>query len=477
MSPGWRHSGSLLAVAVLIGCHGGRRPDSPRPPAPVAPAAFELHDSETLDAATFLNAISDNPRFNAGWSELRARWRAKFAAAAAAAASLRRWLGTGIQLAYLLSALPEHRLTATIARLEQPEAVLRDMERGLDEPAYRPILDRLRTTHADVRRIFQFLLRHGFLTLRAREYGALRAETRRELEAALRPIDAARFRALLEAYSGRPVPDGRLRLYVLAFARPYCFQLSGFAIGWSKPAGSAPWLLAHELLHKFNPSRAALEHHRRLRADPFYARAWDRIYGEYSEGKEEEMVEAAALAVVDELGLLSRQRILRRLKWAYFSPRTQQGGQPLAAILFDELRRAPRPTARFDYNAFIEQQLRLLAPFGRSAVEARSASGAIHSSTLERRFREIIRPISGTAGLSLDPAPEGARVKGLLPGRAAALAGLQVGDHVIGINDVRLAGRDLEAILDLLAGPPGAALRLEIERGGERRRLPLRLGE
>jgi S1-C subfamily serine protease len=54
----------LLAVGAIAACHGGR-PDSPRPAAPVAPATFELHDSETLDAATFLNAISDNPRFNA----------------------------------------------------------------------------------------------------------------------------------------------------------------------------------------------------------------------------------------------------------------------------------------------------------------------------------------------------------------------------------------------------------------------------
>jgi C-terminal processing protease CtpA/Prc len=69
------------------------------------------------------------------------------------------------------------------------------------------------------------------------------------------------------------------------------------------------------------------------------------------------------------------------------------------------------------------------------------------------------------------------RVKGLLPGRAAAVAGVQVGDRVLAIGDVRLAGRDLESILDLLAGPPGAALRLEIQRGGARLRLPLRLGE
>lgn len=455
----------LVGAAAAAICGGpALRAQEVAPPAwPDEPALthFRIRDSETLDAATLLNAISDEPRFNGPWAEVRARWRARFAADPAAEAALARWIGRGIQLAYLLSALHEDRLAGAVERLAEPDAALAEIEAVFDEPAYRNVLDDLAARPEDVRTILSFLLSHGFLEEREAGERAALDRVRADLVATLAPLDTPRYINLIEAFTGREIPGGRIDLYVLAYSRPLSFQLSGFAVGWSGAQDDAAWLLTHEILHKLDPSPEVLDRLDRLiREDAFYAAASSRIHGEFHEGREEELVDAAAVYVAETLGLLSPTRALRHLKFMYWSDRLRQGGVPLAAIVYDALRRSGGISPGFDYDRF------LLDLF---------ESGPLQAGEVEARYRAVIRPVSGMAGVVLEAQTDGARVARIFDGYPAAAAGLQPGDLVVSIDGTATRGLDLESILDLLAGEPGRTIRLEIRRAGAPHSLSLQL--
>ncbi|MBI5211372.1 MAG: PDZ domain-containing protein [Elusimicrobia bacterium] len=418
------------------------------PAGSAAPASFEIGFSEKLDAAVFLNAISDDPRFSEPWRSVRKEWRAKFAADPAAAKALERWSGRGIQLAYLLSAIPEDSLAAVLKRFDDPKSLARDIRAGLDEPAYEGVLRDLEARPDEVRTILGFLAKSGFLAMRDRKYGDVLQETRRLLEVALFRVDAGRLADLLEAFAGRKAPGRKLRISVLVFSNPMSFQLSGFAVGWGTQKGSLAWLLAHEFLHKFNPGKENLDALKRLAdGDPFYREAWDRVYGEFGEGKEEEFVEAAARFALLKLGLASPARNLRSMKLLYFSERSQKGGVPLAAVLYDALARRQGGLQGFDYNRFIAAEF---------------SSGRIRAGKVEEAFRKAIKPVSGLAGMVIKEDPKGARVDRVFDGYPAQKAGIAPGDLITRIGGAPLAGKSLDEMLDAVAGEAGASFDLSL---------------
>lgn len=69
-------------------------------------------------------------------------------------------------------------------------------------------------------------------------------------------------------------------------------------------------------------------------------------------------------------------------------------------------------------------------------------------------------------GVQIEAAEEGVRIQKVIPDGPAAQAGLERGDLIVAVDDQRLAGRDLETVSSLLAGPAGAAVRLTIVRQG-----------
>ncbi|MBI2930605.1 MAG: PDZ domain-containing protein [Planctomycetes bacterium] len=417
-------------------------------------AEFCVDFSEKLDSAVFLNAISDKPRFNGPWKAVREVWRKKLAEDPAAAAAFERWGGRGIQLAYLLSALPEDDLEGVLRRFEEPEALVEAVREGLDESAYEPVFDDFRDHREEVRALLSFLRRSGFREMRRADFGAALESARKDLEEDLKAVDAERFVDLLEAFAGRKAPGRKLRIYALAFARPLSFQLSGFAIGWSSERETFARLLPHEFLHKFNPARDNVERLCRLgEEDAFYREAFGRIYGEFQEGKEEEFVDAAARCIGERLGLVSRARNLRSLKISYFSEATNRGGAPLVAVLLEELGGASIGPG-FDYNAFIARAL---------------ASEKLQAGRVEALYRRIIKPVGGMMGAAIEADKGGARVWRLLPGMPAELAGLSPGDVIAKIDGVEIAGKSREDMLDLLAGEPGRTIDLTVVRDGEAR--------
>lgn len=416
--------------------------------AAAAPARFTLYNSEVLDAASFLNAVSDNPRFNEPWADLRKEWLPKFKTDPAAEAALKRWSGRGIQLAYLLSSLPENDLEPLLKRFEDPKPLLAEIRRKIDEPAYAPVLADLEAHHAEVRTLLSFLHKNGFSAMRRERYDTLLKENQLSLEPVLKRFDAERFADLLEAFSGRKIPDREMRIAVLVFASPMSFQLNGFNVGWATQRGSLDWLLAHEFMHKFNPSRENLEAQKRLAGnDPFYKEAWDRVYGEFHEGKEEEFVDAAARHGLEALGLASRVRSLRSMKLLYFSPKTGKGGVPLAAVLYEALAADGGLPKGFDYNRLIS---------------AAFSFGSLKAGAVESAFRKAIKPVSGMAGMVIKEDPAGARVDKVFDGFPAKESGIKAGDLLIEVNAAKLSGKDLDSMLDAVAGESGARVEVVV---------------
>ncbi|MFA6315853.1 MAG: hypothetical protein WC943_00385 [Elusimicrobiota bacterium] len=414
-----------------------------------APARFTLLTSEVLDAACFLNAVSDNPRFNEPWADLREEWLPKLQADPAVRAALDRWSGRGIQLAYLLSSLPETDLGGILKRFDDPKPLLAEIRRKLDEPAYGPVLADLEASHGMVRTLLAFLHRNGFSALRAERYGGLLRDNQLALEPVLKRFDAARFADLLEAFSGRRIPDREMRIAVLVFASPMSFQLNGFSIGWGTQKGSLDWLLAHEFMHKLNPSRENLAAQKRLAgADPLYKEAWDRVYGEFNEGKEEEFVDAASRFALLELGLASPVRNLRSMKFLYFSQKTGKGGVPLAAVLYDGLAAGKDQQKGLGYDRFIA---------------AAFSSGGLRPGRFEEAYRKAIKPVSGMAGMVLKGESSGARVEKVFEGFPAAGAGIKAGDLLVSARGARLAGKDLDSMLDALAGESGSQVEVVVK--------------
>ena len=439
----------LLATVLVCLASLSCRTAGPAPE--VERARFEVGYSETLDAATFLNAVSDNPRFNKEYLALKDEWRAKIDLDPGARAAFQRWGGRGIQLGYLLAALPETDLAAVLSRFDDPASLLSQIEKGLDEPAYAPVFADLKEKPEEVRAWLSFLERSGFLELRRTRLASL-AETRRRLETNLASLDSQAFADFLERFSGKPIPGRAMRLSVLEYSRPFSFQLSGVAVAWSTDKESFGWLLAHEFLHKYNPSSRTLEAHRALvERDAFYRESSERIHGEFSAGKEEELVEGASRYLAEKLGLASQKRCLRELKFLYLSPKTGRSGAFLATALYDELRRA-NPGPGFDYDAF-------LAGF----IEALGSRPGM----LEALYRSIIAPVAGVAGLVVETDPVGARVKTLFPGLAAQAAGIAVGDVLTAIDGTAIAGKTRDEVLDLLAGPAQTSRKLALQRAGQ----------
>ncbi len=418
-------------------------------------ARFEVAYSEKLDAATFLNAISDEPRFNGPWKAVRETWRPKIEADPEAAPAFSRWLGRGIQLAYLLSILPEEDLDGVINRLEAPDDALAAIEAGIDEPAYLRVFEDLEKDVEGVRTILTFLKREGFAEVRSKKLDALPLLARVWLDDLRDRRYAAQLASWIETFTGRSIPDRCMRIYVLVFAQPLSFQLAGFAVGWSSDPTNANGILVHEFLHKFNPSAANVELMEHLaKEDDFYRDAFDRIYGEFHEGREEEFVEAAARHVIERMWPC-RVRNLRSMKFEFFSEKTRVGGVPLAAILYEELGKAQVGPGRFDYNTFLGRAL-----------------GDLKPGTIEERYLQVLRPVAGTAGMVIR---ENGSIERVFEGFPAADAGLRAGDMLLQVNAVDVAGWSREEVLDRLAGEPGKQIDLLVRRGNDEVRVSFKL--
>jgi|GEM_PF-2617938 len=416
-----------------------------------ANAQFSVEFSEKLDAAVFLNAISDDQRFNKGYAKIKKEWDEKIAADPEVLKVFQAWQGRGIQLAYLLSALPENGLEDTLAAFEKPESVIAVIREAFDEPAYQNVFDDFQKSFAQIKTWFLFLQKNAFIEFRKKASKQHFDSAKANLEKELSNINFQKYKDLLEAFTGKKISNGEPRIFILAFSQPYSFQLMRFAVGWDTTRDFSLWLLSHELLHKFNPSLQSLDFQKALAADDgFYGEAYGRIYDEFKEGKEEEFVEAAAQYMVQQLTPRTLTRALREIKLLYFSEKTNNRGVPLAMLIFQQLQASTIDLKNFDYNVFIEKLFK---------------DGRLLPGEIEKLYKEAIKPVGGLLGLSLKAVPEGALVQKALSGFPAEQAGIKTGDIIMEANSESFADKNLDEILDLLAGESGKNFLFQVKRG------------
>lgn len=107
------------------------------------------------------------------------------------------------------------------------------------------------------------------------------------------------------------------------------------------------------------------------------------------------------------------------------------------------------------YEAFIDSALMTLDRFSRYANPRDAAE-----------FRAE-REGFGGIGVELEIHPEGARIDAVLTDKPADRAGLRVGDRIVTIDTIRIAGDSLRNVLERLRGPIGSVVNLQIARDGE----------
>ena len=281
-----------------------------------------------------------------------------------------------------------------------------------------------------------FLKKNNFSEFRKEKYHSVLESTRTSLETKLSTINQTEFLNYLKIFSGKEIPDNKLKIYILIFSKPLSFQLSGFAIGWASETDYWSWLLAHELLHKFNPSEENINHLMKLAdSDTFYHEAYKRIYDEFDEGLEEEFVDAGARYIIHKLGIMSYIRNLRSIKFMYRSERTGEAGMPVTGILFKALVDGKPIDNDFNYNEFIKTILRDILAEGEG---------------IEKRYQEVLKPVSGTIGMILKSHEKGAMVDRIFPNYPAEQSGIMVGDIISHVENTDMTGKELEDILDML---------------------------
>jgi S1-C subfamily serine protease len=104
------------------------------------------------------------------------------------------------------------------------------------------------------------------------------------------------------------------------------------------------------------------------------------------------------------------------------------------------------------------------------AVSALAACAAVPSAPHESS------PVPGTLGILVQQAPAGVMVSEVGEGTPAAAAGLRAGDLILRYNGQAVDGtRDLYR--RMLESAPGSLAEVEVLRGGQRRRIRVRVEE
>ncbi|MEW6280470.1 MAG: PDZ domain-containing protein [Candidatus Eremiobacterota bacterium] len=268
--------------------------------------------------------------------------------------------------------------------------------------------------------------------------GALSIE---EVEHGLQPFLGA------EAFQAARAP-----VFVARYNQPYAISLadSGALIHYSVDLDGLWPLVLHERLHRMNPSRDILALYRDVGArNAYLGRRQKAIQDTFHEGIEEELVLAAELLAAERLGLMTRERALRRALTAF-------GGAPVAALLYDRLRLGLFPGSCFLEEAGI-------------ALEELAAAG-----DADLEYAALVYPVSGTLGFRLELREGRLLVAAVAPEGAASRAGILVGDELVAIDGVP-PSHSLQETMSRLVGPPGTAVSLRLASpDGRLREVPLR---
>jgi carboxyl-terminal processing protease len=85
-----------------------------------------------------------------------------------------------------------------------------------------------------------------------------------------------------------------------------------------------------------------------------------------------------------------------------------------------------------------------------------------------REFEQSTNPSFSGIGVTVRSDPKGLAIVSVIEDTPAARAGLRRGDRILAVGEKRLAGRPTSYATGLIRGEPGTAVRLTLERDGER---------
>ncbi len=116
-----------------------------------------------------------------------------------------------------------------------------------------------------------------------------------------------------------------------------------------------------------------------------------------------------------------------------------------------------------------------LVELSHAAVKGMTVDLDRHSIFLEPdEFAHLKERTSGRwfgIGVELGIDPRGALIQRVVEGGPAALAGVQRGDVLVGVDDHDLAGLDMDDVITLLDGPRGEPVELLVRRGDDEQRI------
>ena len=417
------------------------------------PFTLRIQSSLKYDFCSFLNAISDDPVFSRGYEDQKQAWLPAIRNNPAAWQSFKIWQGHGIPLAYLLSVSSEP-WPQVIAELRNPEHFDSEVEKSLDEPAYRKEFEFLKENRESLLSLMEYFQKAGFEQYWDGRIQGLLLQRIASFEKEMSMLNVPLLRRLIARFSSDQTnPRGVLpEVYATYFSRPYNFTLTrgSICLRSDLDPSEAPAAVLHEWLHQFNPASDVLGLQEGIRRDnPFYRRAWGKIYEGGKEGREEEFVIAAELYISVLTGIRTEREALRYIKNTY-------RGLPLAGLIYDRLHSvypAGLPV-EFDYGHFLGDVLK---------------SDVFTAASMQNAYLRLIGPVSGSAGMRLELSTQGPIVVQVFDGFPASLAGIEIGDVLVEANGSSLNGLPLPKVLDIVSGRPGDAIDLVVLKKGRRR--------
>jgi len=415
--------------------------------------SINLRTSEKMEALTFLNSISDDTVLSEKYQDVKKEWRSLFTADSIAQNSLKIWMGRGISLSYLFSTVCGNQLSDIIKALGNPDQTFRQMENEFDEPAYKEAFEYLKKYYEELLIYLKFLQQNNFVDFWHKKYSDPLQTAIEKSQQILDRIDTNKLKEMLILFLNKHnyLEISEINIYITAFSGFYGYQLMGLNIGISSDVvENLPFLLSHELCHKFNPSQEILDAQTNLaESDDYYKNSFNRIYHTYREGQEEEYVYAAGLYISVMSNLMTRKGALRKIKFAYYNPQNiGDAGVPLSAIIYEKLLQTPIDS-NFDYNRFINNLYK---------------NKDISAGNIQEKYEKIMSDIAGIAGMKIEIQDGNTIVTRLFEGYPAYEAGLKVGDKITKIASTTLKNKSLDEVLDLLAGPKGEKKTIMVER-------------
>lgn len=417
--------------------------------------SIPVKTSEKLEAILMLDALADgDDPAKSEYPKLKELIRPALDSDPQAKSGFDAWKGEGIHLCTLLVDVGGETLDGLVGAFAKPDEACALAEKGLDDPACRPTLDKLKKDSAHLLAFLNFLQKMPWGNFYQNQLADMLVKGRLQCMEALQKVDEAKLRAALAPYAGA-IDPAPIEVWLTNFSGSASYRLRGNRIGLSYVlAPSAPLSLCREFCRRFVPTEATLASLKTLaEKDEFYGRAAKRIHGDLKEPAGEDFLEAAWLQTLTTLGLLTRKGALRNLKFSHSIPPgmpPESAGAPVAGIVFGELSAAP-PGAGFAYDAFLQKLF---------------ADGKLAAGTVQAKYEEAIAEVLGIAGISTELTKDGRlMIAKVIPGLPAEAGGMLVGDELIKVDDFAiLPPIDLNVVMDHLAGRRGDERTLGVRR-------------